>query len=113
MQEGREGCAGGVFHFGVSYTWGNGGYHARVGVAGMSLTFLLKPYSANWGPLTDIIELGFPFTEPIVDGPAIQKNTQALKNGVTVTLTLQMVRGARKQDLRVPVLLMGYYPLPG
>jgi tryptophan synthase len=34
---------------------------------------------------------------------------QALKNGVTVTSTLEMVRQARKKGLRAPVLFMGYY----
>ncbi|KAJ9649278.1 anthranilate synthase / indole-3-glycerol phosphate synthase [Coniosporium tulheliwenetii] len=58
----------------------------------------------------DIIELGMPFTDPIADGPTIQKsNTQALKNGVTTTSVLQMIRDARKKGLRAPVLLMGYY----
>ncbi|GAM84601.1 hypothetical protein ANO11243_025970 [Dothideomycetidae sp. 11243] len=58
----------------------------------------------------DLIELGMPFTDPIADGPTIQKaNTQALKNGVTVTGCLQMVRDARKKGLKAPVLLMGYY----
>ncbi|KAI9706389.1 MAG: tryptophan synthetase [Candelina mexicana] len=58
----------------------------------------------------DLIELGLPFTDPIADGPTIQKaNTQALKNGVTVTSTLEMVRQARKRGLRAPVLFMGYY----
>ncbi|OCL04377.1 tryptophan synthase-like protein [Glonium stellatum] len=58
----------------------------------------------------DIIELGMPFTDPIADGPTIQKsNTQALKNGVTTESCLQMVRDARKRGLRAPVLLMGYY----
>ncbi|KAI9729364.1 MAG: tryptophan synthetase [Cirrosporium novae-zelandiae] len=58
----------------------------------------------------DLIELGVPFTDPIADGPTIQKaNTQALKNGVTVTSTLQMVRDARKRGLKAPILLMGYY----
>ncbi|MCJ1309031.1 tryptophan synthetase [Agyrium rufum] len=58
----------------------------------------------------DLIELGLPFTDPIADGPTIQKaNTQALKNGVTVSSTLDMVRSARKKGLRAPVLFMGYY----
>ena len=58
----------------------------------------------------DLIELGLPFTDPIADGPTIQKaNTQALKNGVTVTSTLEIVREARRRGLRVPVLFMGYY----
>ncbi|CAD0084525.1 unnamed protein product [Aureobasidium vineae] len=58
----------------------------------------------------DIIELGMPFTDPIADGPTIQKaNTQALKNGVNIVSTIQMVRDARKRGLRTPVMLMGYY----
>lgn len=58
----------------------------------------------------DLIELGMPFTDPIADGPTIQKaNTIALKNGVTVTSCLQMIRDARARGLRCPVLLMGYY----
>jgi tryptophan synthase len=58
----------------------------------------------------DIIELGIPFTDPIADGPTIQKaNTIALKNGVTTTTCLQMVRDARSRGLKVPVLFMGYY----
>ena len=59
---------------------------------------------------TDIIELGLPFTDPIADGPTIQKaNTKALQNGVTVTSVLEMVKAARRKGLRIPVLLMGYY----
>ncbi|ELR07633.1 tryptophan synthetase [Pseudogymnoascus destructans] len=59
---------------------------------------------------SDIIELGIPFTDPIADGPTIQKsNTIALKNKVTVSLVLQLVRDARKKGLTVPVLFMGYY----
>ncbi|EMD68993.1 hypothetical protein COCSADRAFT_130258 [Bipolaris sorokiniana ND90Pr] len=59
---------------------------------------------------SDIIELGMPFTDPIADGPVIQTaNTQALKNGVTISHVLQMVRDARKRGLKAPVLLMGYY----
>ena len=58
----------------------------------------------------DIIELGTPFTDPIADGPTIQgANTQALMNGTTTTNCLNIVRDARKQGLRAPVLLMGYY----
>ena len=58
----------------------------------------------------DLIELGLPFTDPIADGPTIQKaNTQALANGVTVTSTLEIVSEARRKGLRVPLLFMGYY----
>ncbi|KAF7620706.1 bifunctional tryptophan synthase [Aspergillus flavus] len=58
----------------------------------------------------DIIEMGVPFTDPIADGPTIQKaNTKALENGVTVTTVLEKVREARRRGLKVPILLMGYY----
>lgn len=58
----------------------------------------------------DVIELGMPFTDPIADGPTIQKaNTVALKHGVSVTGCLQMVRDARAKGLKTPVMLMGYY----
>ncbi|KAI9754624.1 MAG: tryptophan synthetase [Lichina confinis] len=58
----------------------------------------------------DVIELGLPFTDPIADGPTIQKsNMIALQNGVTVTSSLELVRSARKRGLRLPVLFMGYY----
>ena len=58
----------------------------------------------------DIIELGLPFTDPIADGPTIQRaNTRALLNGVNITSVLADVREARSQGLRCPVLLMGYY----
>ncbi|KAJ5752999.1 hypothetical protein N7520_009916 [Penicillium odoratum] len=58
----------------------------------------------------DIIELGLPFTDPIADGPTIQKsNLKALENGVTITSMLEMVRDARQKGLKTPVLFMGYY----
>jgi tryptophan synthase len=58
----------------------------------------------------DIIELGIPFTDPIADGPTIQTaNTVALKNGTTIKTCLQMVKDARAQGLKAPIMLMGYY----
>lgn len=59
---------------------------------------------------TDIIELGMPFTDPIADGPTIQKADKiALDNGVTIPITLDLIREARKGGVTVPILLMGYY----
>ncbi|KAF5003822.1 hypothetical protein F66182_16094, partial [Fusarium sp. NRRL 66182] len=56
----------------------------------------------------DVIELGLPFTDPIADGPTIQRaNTQALLNGVTIPMVLDIVRTARQRGLQVPVLFMG------
>ncbi|CAI6040685.1 hypothetical protein V2G26_014755 [Clonostachys chloroleuca] len=58
----------------------------------------------------DVIELGVPFTDPIADGPTIQRaNTEALSSGVTIRVVLELVRDARSKGLTTPVLLMGYY----
>lgn len=58
----------------------------------------------------DLIELGMPFTDPMADGPAIQKaNLRALKSGATVAKTLALVRSFRETDTTTPLLLMGYY----
>jgi len=58
----------------------------------------------------DIIELGMPFSDPMADGPAIQAaSIRALKAGMTVRKTLQMVRDFRMEDDTTPLILMGYY----
>lgn len=58
----------------------------------------------------DIIELGMPFSDPMADGPAIQKAGQrALASGQTLKKTLKMVSDFRKDDKTTPIILMGYY----
>ena len=58
----------------------------------------------------DVIELGMPFTDPMADGPAIQlANIRSLKNGQTLSKTLQMVREFRVDNQHTPVVLMGYF----
>jgi tryptophan synthase alpha chain len=58
----------------------------------------------------DIIELGIPFTDPMADGPSIQASgLRALKAGMTLKKTLELVRGFRKDDNATPLVLMGYY----
>ena len=58
----------------------------------------------------DIIELGIPFTDPMADGPSIQAaGLRALKAGMTLKKTLELVRGFRKDDNTTPLVLMGYY----
>jgi tryptophan synthase alpha chain len=58
----------------------------------------------------DIIELGIPFTDPMADGPSIQAaGLRALKGGMTLKKTLELVRGFRKDDDSTPLVLMGYY----
>ena len=58
----------------------------------------------------DVIEIGMPFTDPMADGPAIQRAGQrALAAGQTLAGTLAMVQAFREDDDRTPVVLMGYY----
>jgi tryptophan synthase alpha chain len=58
----------------------------------------------------DLIEIGMPFSDPMADGPSIQAaGLRALKAGMTLAKTLDMVRRFRKSDAATPIVLMGYY----
>jgi tryptophan synthase alpha chain len=58
----------------------------------------------------DVIEIGMPFTDPMADGPSIQAaGLRALRSGMTLTKTLELVRGFRRTDDATPLVLMGYY----
>jgi len=57
----------------------------------------------------DLIELGFPFSDPMADGPIIQlASERALESGTTLRGVLDMVARVR-QHSNVPIVLMGYY----
>ena len=57
----------------------------------------------------DVIELGVPFSDPMADGPVIQRAGEiALAAGVGLTQVLEMVRAFRERDPKTPVVLMGY-----
>lgn len=57
----------------------------------------------------DAIELGFPFTDPMADGPSIQLAAQrALKAGGSLRNTLELARRFRESDPDTPLILMGY-----
>ncbi len=57
----------------------------------------------------DIIELGVPFSDPMADGPTIQRASErALTYGVSLRIVLGMVHEFRKTDATTPVVLMGY-----
>jgi len=57
----------------------------------------------------DIVELGFPFTDPMADGPSIQRAAQrALKAGGSLRATLDLARRFRETDTDTPLVLMGY-----
>jgi tryptophan synthase alpha chain len=57
----------------------------------------------------DILELGVPFSDPMADGPTIQRSSErALKHGVGLKDVLGFVREFRNEDAATPVVLMGY-----
>lgn len=57
----------------------------------------------------DVIELGVPFSDPMADGPTIQRSSErALARGAGLSFVLQAVRGFRERDVDTPVVLMGY-----
>lgn len=62
------------------------------------------------GAGADIIELGMPFTDPMADGPAIQRgNLRSLGAGTTLKALLAMVAEFRQTDAATPIVLMGYF----
>jgi tryptophan synthase alpha chain len=57
----------------------------------------------------DILELGVPFSDPMADGPVIQRSGErALKHGVGLKDVLGMVKEFRRSDADTPIVLMGY-----
>ena len=57
----------------------------------------------------DVIELGVPFSDPMADGPTIQRSSErALGRGAGMTFVLDAVRRFRETDADTPVVLMGY-----
>ena len=58
----------------------------------------------------DVIELGVPFSDPLAEGPTIQRSSHhALERGVTPAVCLDVVAGLRAQSVEAPIVLMGYY----
>ncbi|WP_207425308.1 tryptophan synthase subunit alpha [Pedobacter sp. SYSU D00535] len=56
----------------------------------------------------DFLEIGVPYSDPLADGPVIQKSSQtAIDNGMTVKLLFEQLKDLRKR-VSIPVLLMGY-----
>ncbi len=56
----------------------------------------------------DFLEIGFPYSDPVADGPTIQHSSErALENGMTLTLLFEQLKDLRKR-ITIPILLMGY-----
>jgi len=59
---------------------------------------------------SDLIELGIPFSDPLADGPTIQRSTQlALQAGMDVARCLELVAGLRSRGVTQPLIMMGYF----
>ena len=58
----------------------------------------------------DILEVGFPFSDPMADGPVIQDSSlKALENGMSLQKTLDIIADFRAKNDDTPIVLMGYY----
>lgn len=58
----------------------------------------------------DVLELGVPFSDPLADGPVIQRSSErALRRGVTLAAVLDVVRRIRARGGRAPIVLFSYY----
>jgi tryptophan synthase alpha chain len=58
---------------------------------------------------SDILELGVPFSDPMADGPVVQRSGErALKHGIGLSNVLELVSDFRRGDSATPVVLMGY-----
>lgn len=57
----------------------------------------------------DMIEIGMPFSDPLADGPTIQRSSEiALENGMTIKLLFQQLQNFRNKTSEMPLFLMGY-----
>src|SRR5580704_6566920 len=56
----------------------------------------------------DFLEIGFPYSDPVADGPVIQHSSEvALENGMTLNLLFEQLKDLRSR-VTIPIMLMGY-----
>src|SRR3989338_442823 len=81
--------------------------YLTLGFPNLSATRALIPVLEEAG--TDILELGFPFSDPLADGPTIQFASEcALRKGVRIQDALRLVREMRKNGVVFPILFFSY-----
>jgi tryptophan synthase alpha chain len=79
-----------------------------VGYPDVESTLELVPALIEGG--ADMIELGIPFSDPLAEGPTIQRSSfKALQNGVTPRICLDVAAKLRAQGVEAPFVPMGYY----
>ena len=58
----------------------------------------------------DIIEIGIPFSDPMADGPTIQRSSiRAIKSRSSISKTFKIIKNFRKKNKTTPIILMGYF----
>jgi tryptophan synthase alpha chain len=68
---------------------------------------LLKEFEAQGA---DMVELGVPYSDPLADGPVIQRASErALKHKVTILDCIRLAKRAREEGVRLPFILFSYY----
>jgi len=88
---------------------GRAGFVAYVMAGDPDPTATLEILRGLPGAGADLIEVGFPFSDPMAEGPPIQRASQrALKAGMTLNRTLEQIRAFRETDHTTPIILMGY-----
>ena len=96
-------------HFAALRESGELGIVAYITAGDPSLAATLKFVLALAEAGADVIELGIPFSDPLADGPTIQRASErALKSGTTLPNVIELVREIRKSS-DVPIVLFGYY----
>src|SRR5947207_3460844 len=92
---------------------GEMGIVAYITAGAPSFAATLKFVAAMAEAGADVIELGVPFSDPLADGPTIQRASErALKNGATLARVIELVREIRKSVSpanEVPIVLFTYY----
>ena len=82
--------------------------YLTVGFPSVEDTLSLVPALVDGG--ADVIELGVPFSDPLADGPTIQRSSfHALAQGVNLGTCLQVCRQLRSAGITIPLVFMGYY----
>ena len=82
--------------------------YLTVGFPSVEDTLNLIPALAAGG--ADVIELGVPFSDPLADGPTIQRSSfHALSQGVNLAVCMDVCKELRQRGLETPIVLMGYY----
>ena len=58
----------------------------------------------------DFVEIGIPFSDPMADGPTIQRSSRrAIRSGINIEKTFQIIENFRKSNKKTPIILMGYF----